>query len=1148
MKNNLSIIISVSILWANLFAQQRLLPDETINQTSLRGVSATRYVFYSIQPGEYLIQLQPTHPFSCLGSGWKINQSIVDVTALSLKFRTRKIETEWEEWQTGVADFYPEDTPTEMYWTDALFTMDASSHQELEILVNIPVFTEKWVIDVFNGNESTEENSHLLQSVQPDGSRTCPPFPQIIPRSNWCGGVAPCSSVNAGYTVTNINATHIVIHHGASPNTYTDAVAVVRSYWNYHVNSLGWVDIGYNYLIDKYGNFYQGRHNPNLPNIDVRGAHAGNANNTSIGINFLGNLDVSIATPQQLDKLHRVMAWWFVQKSFDPLEIVGMQTQAYGYQLQPRITYHNAIGNTTCPGTDMISRMPTIRLNTQAIIDSCTAPPDLDPPYTQINDYPWKSSNFKLSFNDGDAPDGSGIRDRFYQPLDFDGTSWNANFTNGFIRDDFNTLNALWTVNIGTWNTNSQTLNQTDASLTNTNIYFPLTQTNQTSYLYHWKALISGTGNNKRSGLHFFVDNPILTNRGNSYLAWYRDDNNRFELYKTTNDTLNLVLQVNISIPTNTWFDCKVIYHPSTGEILAYMNDQLIGSYTDPNPLQSGGYVSFRNGDCLASFDDFRVYKSRGSEVSISVGNNPSYDFRYESQDPFSPAGKIYTLLVDNANNWASEYEYSYKIDWTAPSSTPVITSGWKNSDFLADYLDEDNTNGSGVMETFYLVSEQTSGTEVANADRGYFIDEFSQLNTSWQSVSGNWGIQSGEITQSNESISNSNIYAPLNQNLSDIYVYQFNLKIDGSGNNRRGGFHYFCDQPTLTNRGNSYFIWFRLEQQTLEFFKVTNDTFSQEKVVPISISSSTWYNIMLVYNKVTGLHRVYMNNQLVGTWTDPFPIQQGDYISFRNGNSIFYADNLKVFRSRIGSTLIYVGSPNSNDLRYCNDSPILSSGKIYTLVSDSAFNLSSITNQSIDVDFTSPEPIDWVNDGTSGEVDTFYTANQISAHWNLSYDNNSGISDYEISVGISPGSADVVTWTSVGNQTIATLNSLNLTPNALYFVNVRAKNNAGLYSSVQSSDGQFLLNNTALNNENPHGVSVYPNPFTEQIYVQWNPNNFKPKHAEMYDALGRLLWNSNLEAVENIIVIPVAQTWSKGLYSLHLKGENHSVIVKIIK
>ena len=196
MKNYVLFIIFFLIIFYQSQAQQALLPTETTIESNRRGVSATRYSFHNIQPGFYLIQLHPSHAFSCLGSGWKINQGISNISELRLNFRTRNEGSAWEEWQTGEADFYPEDTPTEMYWTDALFTMDASSHQELEILVNIPVFTEKWVIDVFDGNESEGENSSLLQSVQPDVSRTCPPFPQIIPRSNWCGGSAPFSSVN----------------------------------------------------------------------------------------------------------------------------------------------------------------------------------------------------------------------------------------------------------------------------------------------------------------------------------------------------------------------------------------------------------------------------------------------------------------------------------------------------------------------------------------------------------------------------------------------------------------------------------------------------------------------------------------------------------------------------------------------------------------------------------------------------------------------------------------------------------------------------------------------------------------------------------------------------------------------------------------
>jgi hypothetical protein len=77
-----------------------------------------------------------------------------------------------------------------------------------------------------------------------DKAVACPEVPTFIQRSAWCGTYTACT--NASYTPTVINATHTVIHHGASPDTYTDGYAVVRSYWNYHVNSLGWSDIGYN--------------------------------------------------------------------------------------------------------------------------------------------------------------------------------------------------------------------------------------------------------------------------------------------------------------------------------------------------------------------------------------------------------------------------------------------------------------------------------------------------------------------------------------------------------------------------------------------------------------------------------------------------------------------------------------------------------------------------------------------------------------------------------------------------------------------------------------------------------------------------------------------------------------------------------------
>ena len=52
------------------------------------------------------------------------------------------------------------------------------------------------------------------------------------------------------------------IHHTASGNTYTaaEAPAIMRAIYAYHTRSLGWSDIGYNFLIDRFGTIYEGRY------------------------------------------------------------------------------------------------------------------------------------------------------------------------------------------------------------------------------------------------------------------------------------------------------------------------------------------------------------------------------------------------------------------------------------------------------------------------------------------------------------------------------------------------------------------------------------------------------------------------------------------------------------------------------------------------------------------------------------------------------------------------------------------------------------------------------------------------------------------------------------------------------------------------
>lgn len=909
-------------------------------------VPAKSFKVENLTTGTYRFNLELPHSFSCFGIGWKTNH---DVTANEFNFtyRTKKRGEDWSMWISGDADFTPAEIPSGHYRTDAWFTHDASSHDYIEIIFTHPVDVEEVILSLFDGNLlSDSENDKIEAPITQKTNRVdCPQFPEIITRAEWCGGSAPCNDVLAGYTPTTITPTHVVMHHGASPNTYTDAQAVVRSYWNYHVNTLNWADIGYNYLIDKYGNFYQGRHNPNLPYTDVRGAHAGAANNGSIGLNFLGNLDVSIATTAQLQKLYELLAWWFDYKEIDVLGSSGMTTQAYGWQIQPHFTHHNALNPTTCPGTDMISRMQSIREATHAIIEACA---DNIPPTTLASTtYDWRGTDFTVTFEDNDNVDGSGVTERYVQILHYNGNEWRAQPETGQFNDNFdNTIHPDWIQENGSWAIENEKLVQTDEASGNTNLFIELTQNNTKTYLYQWEMELLGTGNNRRGGLHFFVDDPTLPNRGNNYLAWFRADDNAFQFYRNENDALNMVVNNPVTIDVNTTYDCKVTYNPTNGRVQAFLNDELVGEYIDSNPLSSGQYISLRNGNSTATFDNMKVRTSRGESLDVTVGPESDNLAPFESPNPTEDACRINTIVKDGANNWSVPFAKQVYIDWTAPETQ---ISGLPNpitTDFQVAFTDEDNEDGSGVDRRFYAVSD-FDGTEWrSNHSRGYLTDFFDdEIHSDWTIQEGDWTIDNGQLNQTDESINNTNIYAPLNQQLSNRYLYHFDMRISGSGTNRRAGFHYFCDQPALTNRGNSYFVWFRLDLQTLEFYRVENDVFTQEKVVSLELEEAVNYAVDIVYDRITGETFVYLNRKLVGEWQDANPITTGDYVSFRSGNSIMHIDNFKTFRTRFPEADITIGDVSS-DIRYEDlNTP---TGKISSVVIDLAHNLSTVVDEEI--------------------------------------------------------------------------------------------------------------------------------------------------------------------------------------------------------
>jgi PKD repeat protein len=415
------------------------------------------------------------------------------------------------------------------------------------------------------------------------------------------------------------------------------------------------------------------------------------------------------------------------------------------------------------------------------------------------------------------------------------------------------------------------------------------------------------------------------------------------------------------------------------------------------------------------------------------------------------------TTAAGWAASWTSNATPPPPSDLTPPTTQILPPANWVTQDFIVNFNDADNVGGSGIEKAFYQVIDFDGTDWRANAQRGFFSDNFDlpNIHPDWTNASGNWNINNGYLQQTDENNGNTNIYAYINHSLSNRYLYHWAGKMEGSGNNRRAGLHYFCDQPNLTNRGNSYFIWFRLDNDKVQLYKVTNDVFTMVDEVNFNFNANQWYDFKVMYDRITGKHMIYIDNSLVQTWTDSSPYASGNYVSFRSGNCIYTVNNFKIFRSRNTSTNILVGA--NGDLRYQNTNPLTPAGKIKSIVNDNAGNISAESLQNINVDWTAPNSIIQVNDGTGADINITYNNTQLSANWSSSSDTHSDIARYWFAIGTAPAQTDIQNWTDNAWYDSVTVTGLNLSYGTTYYFSVRAENGAGLLSPISSSDGQLL-------------------------------------------------------------------------------------------
>ncbi|RPF25913.1 N-acetylmuramoyl-L-alanine amidase [Georgenia muralis] len=156
-----------------------------------------------------------------------------------------------------------------------------------------------------------------------------------------------------------------VVHHTAGTNTYTSgqSASIVRGIYYYHAVTRDWGDIGYNFLVDKYGQVFEGRRG-SLGAADgqvPQGAHAAPFNTSTLGIAAMGDYTKVDAPQIVMDTMRDVIAWKFSRSSIDmstPSGLISPGTYALpaGKKL-PRVFGHRDVSSTTCPGDNIYGRI-----------------------------------------------------------------------------------------------------------------------------------------------------------------------------------------------------------------------------------------------------------------------------------------------------------------------------------------------------------------------------------------------------------------------------------------------------------------------------------------------------------------------------------------------------------------------------------------------------------------------------------------------------------------------------------------------------------------------------------------------------------------------------------------------------------------------
>ncbi len=219
-----------------------------------------------------------------------------------------------------------------------------------------------------SGADATVPTPDPAQSASGSAvAAAAPPAPTIYSRATWGADESMMT-----WTPRQGDVRGAAIHHTAGTNTYTSAQvpSILRGIYAYHAKTRGWGDIGYNFLVDKYGRIWEGR--AGGITRETIGGHTVGFNAYSTGISVLGNYETATVSNATVDAIVALASW---KLALHGVPASGTTT-INGVTLN-RIFGHRDAAYTACPGRTLYVRLDEIRRRATAAQAADTGTPEV---------------------------------------------------------------------------------------------------------------------------------------------------------------------------------------------------------------------------------------------------------------------------------------------------------------------------------------------------------------------------------------------------------------------------------------------------------------------------------------------------------------------------------------------------------------------------------------------------------------------------------------------------------------------------------------------------------------------------------------------------------------------------------------------------